>query len=231
MSKSTIFIKYGGKWDSSNKYVKHKVKIILVEPTIKYDELLEKLCKELQLTDDRTRMKISFDAKTGDSKGMEIENDDDLSVYLHLLTNDPDFKKCPIVVETPMDVFDYVSCEDESRDKPKRTSIHLLTAPHSTDILAKTSTDIIAKTSKSVSRSASEQSDSFEYSMTSSESQSWNETESPLRLPGSKIKDMKVNLVFKSKSELKETLSMFAIRKHFEYKVPRSSTKELCARY
>ncbi|KAF4349993.1 hypothetical protein F8388_017571 [Cannabis sativa] len=113
--KTLIYILYDGMWiidenSKSRRYVDHQVKIIMQEDRFMgypsydgpYDWLIDKICKELRL-DSKTiknSIKISFDPKFGsNNKGMKIENHDNVSVFLYLIKNDPEFKKCPIVVE------------------------------------------------------------------------------------------------------------------------------------
>ena len=78
----------------------NEVKIMFVENDIKYLDLLEKICKELNLDQSLTSIKILFDDKIDTRKGMRIENDGNVVVYMHLIKNNKEFKKYPLIVET-----------------------------------------------------------------------------------------------------------------------------------
>uniref|UniRef100_A0A803P840 Uncharacterized protein n=1 Tax=Cannabis sativa TaxID=3483 RepID=A0A803P840_CANSA len=114
-NKRLVYVLYDGRWvidekSKSRRYVDHQVKIIMAAASRyfyypykgPYDWLIHKICEELGV-DSKTMkhsIKMSFDPKFGsNNKGMKIENDDNFSVFLHLIENDPNFKNCPIVVE------------------------------------------------------------------------------------------------------------------------------------
>ncbi|PON74385.1 hypothetical protein PanWU01x14_052170 [Parasponia andersonii] len=99
MDQIIVFIVYGGRWDDNNKYVDHQVKIIMVQEGITYTSLTEKICKELGSDPTMKSIKMSFDPKLGTSRGIAIENDENVAVFLYLIQNDLDFKRCPLVVE------------------------------------------------------------------------------------------------------------------------------------
>ncbi|PON51184.1 hypothetical protein TorRG33x02_311980 [Trema orientale] len=98
MDQIIVFIVYGGRWDD-NKYVDHQVKIIMVQEGTTYTSLTEKICKELGSDPTMKSIKMSFDPKIGTSRGIAIENDENVAVFLYLIKNDPEFKRCPLVVE------------------------------------------------------------------------------------------------------------------------------------
>ena len=40
-----------------------------------------------------------YNANLETTKGVEIENDSDVEMYLYLVKNEEEYKKCPIIVE------------------------------------------------------------------------------------------------------------------------------------
>ena len=72
---------------------------MFVENDIKYLDLLEKIWKELNLDWSLTYVKILFDAKMDRSKGIRIETDSNVAVYMYLIKNSEESKKCPLLVE------------------------------------------------------------------------------------------------------------------------------------
>ena len=47
MDKIIVFIAYNRRWAAKNKYMDHQVKIFLVQEDIKFEELKEKIYKDL----------------------------------------------------------------------------------------------------------------------------------------------------------------------------------------
>ena len=96
---TTVFITYGGRWDSNIKYVDHLVKIIMVSEATTFTEIRERISKELNLREKKNILRISFDTKIKTSKGITIKSNQDLGTFLLLIKTDPEFKRCPMFVE------------------------------------------------------------------------------------------------------------------------------------
>ena len=60
MEKTILFIAYNERWNARNKYVDHEVKIAMVQKDIKYEDLVEKIYKELHLDPNLTPIKFFF---------------------------------------------------------------------------------------------------------------------------------------------------------------------------
>ena len=99
IDKTMIYGAHSGTCNASIKYVDHEVKIMFVEHDIKYVDLLEKICKELNVDRILTFVKILFNAKIDITKEMRIENDGNVGVYIHLIKNTEEFNMCPLVGE------------------------------------------------------------------------------------------------------------------------------------
>ena len=99
MEKTILFIAYNERWNASNKYLDHEVKIVIMQRDKKYEDLVEKTYKELRLDQKLTSIQISFDAKIETSKGMKIESDENVEVYVKLSHSIDEFKNCPLVVK------------------------------------------------------------------------------------------------------------------------------------
>ena len=94
-----IFIAYGGRWDSNNKYVDQLVKIMMVPEATMFTKMRKRISKELNLGENKRILRILFDTKIETSKGMTIERDQNLGTYFLLIKIDPEFKSCPMIIE------------------------------------------------------------------------------------------------------------------------------------
>ncbi|XP_062092987.1 uncharacterized protein LOC133798608 [Humulus lupulus] len=185
MDKIILFVVFIGIWNANNKYVDHEVKILMVEKDIKYVELVNKIYKELRLNESLISTNLIFDANMDTNKGMKIESDENLQVYLNLNKTMEELKKCPLIVE--------VEQRNQTLSLPREASIPSALASNSTNH-SLTLTDpntIIASTSKMKSASTQESNKITEHGQ---------EAQSPLHvLPNMEIEDIRVNYVFKNK--------------------------------
>ncbi|XP_062073964.1 uncharacterized protein LOC133778144 [Humulus lupulus] len=217
MHKIILHIFFNGRWNANNKYVDHEVKILMVEKDIKYLELVEKIYKELSLNENLISTNMLFDAKMDTSKGMKIESDDNLQVYLNLNKTMEELKKCPLIVE--------VEQGNQTLSLPREASIPTALASNATNhtLTITYPNTITASTSKIRSVSTQESHKITEHGQ---------EAQSPLHvLPNMEIEDIRVNYVFKNKTDLKYTLAKIAIKKHFQYRIEKSCSEAFWAKF
>ncbi|XP_062103454.1 uncharacterized protein LOC133814523 [Humulus lupulus] len=151
------------------------------------------------------------------SKGMKIESDGNLQVYLNLNKTMEELKKCPLIVE--------VEQRNQTLSLPREASIPSALASNATNH-SLTITDpntITASTSKIKSASTQESQKITEHGQ---------EAQAPLHvLPNMEIEDIRVNYVFKNKIDLKYTLAKIAIKKHFQNFENRQASAKVISSY
>ncbi|XP_062112499.1 uncharacterized protein LOC133823664 [Humulus lupulus] len=216
MDKIMIFVVFNGRWNANNKYIDHEVKILMVEKDIKYVDLVNKIYKELKLNERLISTNLIFDANMDTSKGMKIESNGNFQVYLNLNKTVEELKKCPLIVE--------VEQRNQTISLPREASIPSALASNATShslTLTDPNTNT-ASTSKMKSASTQESKKITEHGQ---------EAQSPLHvLPNMEIEDIRVNYVFKNKTDLKHTLAKIAIKKHFQYRIEKSCLEAFWAK-
>ncbi|XP_062104416.1 uncharacterized protein LOC133815615 [Humulus lupulus] len=216
MDKIMLFVVFNGRWNANNKYIDHEVKILMVEKDIKYEELVNKIYKELRLNERLISTNLIFDANMDTSKGMKIESDENLQVYLNLNKTVEELKKCPLIVE--------VEQRNQTISLPREASIPSALASNATSqslTLTDPNTNT-ASTSKMKSASTQESNKFTKHGQ---------EAQSPLHvLPNMEIEVIRLNYVFKNKTDLKHTLAKIAIKKHFQYRIQKSCSEAFWAK-
>ncbi|XP_062114778.1 uncharacterized protein LOC133826279 [Humulus lupulus] len=216
MDKIMLFVVFNGRWNANNKYIDHEVKILMVEKDIKYEELVNKIYKELRLNERLISTNLIFHANMDTSKGMKIESDENLQVYLNLNKTVEELKKCPLIVE--------VEQRNQTISLPREASIPSALASNATSqslTLTDPNTNT-ASTSKMKSASTQESNKFTEHGQ---------EAQSPLHvLPNMEIEYIRLNYVFKNKTDLKHTLAKIAIKKHFQYRIQKSCSEAFWAK-
>ncbi|KAL5574739.1 hypothetical protein UlMin_016438 [Ulmus minor] len=138
-------------------------------------------------------------------------------MYLYLVKNEEEYKKCPIIVEIEETTIQYSEGSKDSVVALYVEEEQILT------------TTLVQKTKKRRFQEVEE----IETSSSSSsvwESLKREKENMEIITKGTSIKDLKENLIFESKEDLKEVLSMIAIKKKFQYRVPKSDKKRFMAR-
>lgn len=209
MKKILIYIAYNGRWTSNNKYVDHQVKITMVQEGIGFLELQETIYKELALDSSESSLNILFDTKMDTSRGMTIENDNNVAIYMYMIQNEEEFKRCPLIVEI----------EPKVKSKEARLPESSIVKENSVRY-GKGKEAIMASEDSSKMRGKS-----TSWSSNNVEVQNV-EVLSPMTiLPTMEIENIKVNNVFKNKQTLKSSLAMIAIKKNFQYKIDKSCSE------
>ncbi|KAL5537704.1 hypothetical protein UlMin_045636 [Ulmus minor] len=211
-----VYVAYDGKWEN-NAYVDHKLKVLMVSMDKTCLQLQMQIAKSIGIEEEASKIRMLYNANLGTSKGVEIENDSDVEMYLYLVKNEEEYKKCPIIVEIEETTIQY---SEDSKDSVVALYVE------EEQILT---TTLVQKTKK---RRFQEVEETETSSSSSSVWESLKREKENMEIitKGTSIEDLKENLSFESKEDLKEVLSMIAIKKKFQYRVPKSDKKRFMAR-
>ncbi|KAL5566529.1 hypothetical protein UlMin_029693 [Ulmus minor] len=211
-----VYVAYDGKWEN-NAYVDHKLKVLMVSMDKTCLQLQMQIAKSIGIEEEASKIRMLYNANLETSKGVEIENDSDVEMYLYLVKNEEEYKKCPIIVEIEETTIQYSEGSKDSVVALYVEEEQILT------------TTLVQKTKK---RRFQEVEETETSSSSSSVWESLKREKENMEIitKGTSIEDLKENLIFESKEDLKEVLSMIAIKKKFQYRVPKSDKKRFMAR-
>ena len=211
-----VYVAYDGKWEN-NAYVDHKLKVLMVSMDKTCLQLQMQIAKSIGIEEEASKIRMLYNANLETSKGVEIENDNDVEMYLYLVKNEEEYKKCPIIVEIEETTIQYSEGSKDSVVALYVEEEQILT------------TTLVQKTKK---RRFQEVEETETSSSSSSVWESLKREKENMEIitKGTSIEDLKENLIFESKEDLKEVISMIAIKKQFQYRVPKSDKKRFMAR-
>ncbi|KAL5582079.1 hypothetical protein UlMin_014521 [Ulmus minor] len=211
-----VYVAYDGKWEN-NAYVDHKLKVLMVSMDKTCLALKMQIAKSIGIEEEASKIRMLYNANLETSKGVEIENDSDVEMFLYLVKNEEEYKKCPIIVEIEETTIQYSEGSKDSVAAIYVEEEQILT------------TTLVQKTKKRRFQEVDETKTSSS-SFSVWESLKMGKENMEIITKGTSIEDLKENLIFESKEDLKEVLSMIAIKKKFQYRVPKSDKKRFMAR-
>ncbi|KAL5546205.1 hypothetical protein UlMin_005892 [Ulmus minor] len=108
-----VYVAYDGKWEN-NAYVDHKLKVLMVSMDKTCLALQMQIAKSIGIEEEASKIQMLYNANLETSKGVEIENDSDVEMYLYLVKNEEEYKKCPIIVEIEETTIQYTEGSKDS---------------------------------------------------------------------------------------------------------------------
>ena len=237
-----IFFFYGGRWDEHNNYIDHHIKGIIVQEGIGYIELIQKIYNELKLSPTEKSIMMAFDPKFENPNKMTVENDTSVAFYLHLIKNNPNFRRYLLGVEIEQQPdLQIVTVNNEKRIPIVKEVCESNTDVQDKEVNSLTNNEESIQIEKEVHESNSHLEDKKANSLVTFESGTYDGDVSCLLLTvtnmepsgettievqtDQEIAYMKVKYVLKNKQFVKTSLSKIAIRNNFQIKVDRSDKK------
>ncbi|KAL5552526.1 hypothetical protein UlMin_039927 [Ulmus minor] len=108
-----VYVAYDGKWEN-NAYVDHKLKALMVSMDKTCLALKMQIAKSIGIEEEASKIRMLYNANLETSKGVEIENDSDVKMFLYLVKNEEEYKKCPIIVEIEETTIQYLEGSKDS---------------------------------------------------------------------------------------------------------------------
>jgi len=99
MHTNFLLIAFDGKWTADYKYLDHKTKLLLINDGTSFEEFMSKIFEVMEFNNNKFEAKVWLNINLGTAKGIQVTKDEDLTLCMMLLKNDPYYKGSKFVVE------------------------------------------------------------------------------------------------------------------------------------
>jgi hypothetical protein len=220
MDKINVFICYGGKWTQDNEYTSDKMAGIVVPMDCTYNILESMIFSVMKLSSSTQRIKVQYRVKKN-LPLMEISDDISLTFYLELKRKDKDLASFPLCVDVTT-----VSKSDETEFV---NDIQCLEAVdfEKNDMMQLQFSDAVTDNSMtSVQKLPSMEEIAVDvYNSISGVEETTNEGGSDI-ISVVTMDGISKDKVFKNKTLVKRSISIYAIHNNFQFKVSKSDKRE-----
>ncbi|XP_070025520.1 uncharacterized protein [Nicotiana sylvestris] len=99
MHSNFLLIAFDGKWTADFKYLDHKTKLLLINDGTSFEESMSKIFEVMEFNNNKFEAKAWLNINLGTAKGIQVTKDEDLSLCMMLLKNNPYYKSSKFIFE------------------------------------------------------------------------------------------------------------------------------------